>query len=197
MGYVKVHSDWKNDPDVTTPVYAEDLEQIEQGIADAVRFDSVSTTTARDALPSPSEGDLCKVTNDSIVYRYNGSSWVKWTKPTATYTATVTSSIGTITTAVGTGAEFALIDGYMLMRATVQVVTAGSGAGFLRITLPSGYTLSGESTGASYGPSAGKGGFCIARPTENSGYVSAAQADGTTYISSGAYVSIEILAKVS
>lgn len=33
--YTKVHEDWKNQPDETTPVYAEDLEHIEQGIKDA------------------------------------------------------------------------------------------------------------------------------------------------------------------
>lgn len=33
--YTKIHEDWKNQPDETTPVYAEDLEHIEQGIKDA------------------------------------------------------------------------------------------------------------------------------------------------------------------
>lgn len=33
--YTKVHEDWKDRPDKTTPVYAEDLKHIEQGIKDA------------------------------------------------------------------------------------------------------------------------------------------------------------------
>lgn len=33
--YTKVHDDWKNRPDKETPVYAEDMEHIEQGIKDA------------------------------------------------------------------------------------------------------------------------------------------------------------------
>lgn len=33
--YTKVHEDWKNKPDKSTPVYAEDLEHIEQGITEA------------------------------------------------------------------------------------------------------------------------------------------------------------------
>lgn len=33
--YTKVHEDWKNKPDKSTPCYAEDLEHIEQGIKDA------------------------------------------------------------------------------------------------------------------------------------------------------------------
>ena len=33
--YTKVHEDWKDKPDKTTPVFAEDLEHIEQGIKDA------------------------------------------------------------------------------------------------------------------------------------------------------------------
>lgn len=33
--YTKVHEDWKNRPDKTTPVFAEDLEHIEQGITEA------------------------------------------------------------------------------------------------------------------------------------------------------------------
>lgn len=33
--YTKVHEDWKNRPDKATPVYAEDMEHIEQGIKDA------------------------------------------------------------------------------------------------------------------------------------------------------------------
>lgn len=33
--YKKVHEDWKNKPDKTTPVFAEDMEHIEQGIKDA------------------------------------------------------------------------------------------------------------------------------------------------------------------
>lgn len=34
--YTKVHEAWKNRPDKTTPVYAVDLEHIEQGISDAM-----------------------------------------------------------------------------------------------------------------------------------------------------------------
>ena len=34
--YTKVHEDWKNRPDETTPVYAEDLEHMEQGISNAM-----------------------------------------------------------------------------------------------------------------------------------------------------------------
>lgn len=33
--YTKVHEDWKDKPDKTTPVLAEDMEHIEQGIKDA------------------------------------------------------------------------------------------------------------------------------------------------------------------
>lgn len=33
--YTKVHEEWKDKPDKTTPVYADDLEHIEQGIKDA------------------------------------------------------------------------------------------------------------------------------------------------------------------
>lgn len=50
MPYNKVHEDWRNFPDVTTPVMAEDLEQMEQGIFDATAVAEAAVTDAAAAL---------------------------------------------------------------------------------------------------------------------------------------------------
>ena len=57
MAYTKFHSSWEDYPDTTTPITANALEHIEQGIADASSTPSLSTSkVSRSTTQSISTG---------------------------------------------------------------------------------------------------------------------------------------------
>jgi hypothetical protein len=81
-------------------------------------------------------GDMCIANDTGIVYRYSGSAWKPWESALITITPTVSSETGTLTSANGSITYKWVSGTILLVNVTANVVTAGTGAGGLFVTLP-------------------------------------------------------------
>lgn len=117
MQYNKVHADWKNEVEgLTTPILAEDLEHIEEGISQASRSASESQD-GNVELASPAEMTLG-----------TSQSLVPAVKTVKDYVAAAISGLGGGTTPVATETNTGTVE-----LATTEEMTAGSDTPAIRV----------------------------------------------------------------
>ena len=97
------------------------------------------TAARSSAIATPTEGMLATRTDLDQIDYYNGSAWVSalplsaWT----TYTPTVSSTTGSITSYVVNRARYAILGKTVHLNASVTITNNGTGGGVVSVTLPS------------------------------------------------------------
>lgn len=150
----------------------------------------ISELTALSALPATDDYfvllDTDANTTKKVAANYIYHDW-------AAHAPTTTASTGTITTVSATNRYFTLHGKTRVLSGLVYITTAGTGAGTLRVTIPSGAaanTVGGGSwTGSGY--SSGVAAVVILNPSN--AYIEITAYDGTTVIGNGKTIGYHIV----
>jgi hypothetical protein len=113
------------------------------------------------------------------------------------YTPTVTSQTGTITTLGTVSGAYLTVGKTVFLRADVVVTTAGTAAGSIKVSIPIA-SKSANFAGSIFEYNiAGKSGAVVINPSVNgTGIMFARYADGTTVFANGAGVTLQIVYEI-
>jgi hypothetical protein len=106
------------------------------GASSLIRPGVIDNAAARPA--SPYEGQAVYQKDTDQVFIYNGTAWVPTGNTTAwaSYSPTITSSSGTITTVGAVSARYVEVNKTVYVYFSIVITTAGTASGQLRMTLP-------------------------------------------------------------